>query len=196
MAAHPLTLAKAYPMSIRSALILPLALIAAPVAAQDAPPAPRPAVVQQLYDCRAIPVPADRLACFDRQVAALEVAENARDIRYADRAAVREARRGLFGLSLRNLNIFGGGDEDDEAARAADPDVVDEIDAVLTGAQRNGLGLLVLTLDNGQRWVQTTPGGSGRTPRAGQPVHIRRASLGSFMASVDGRPGVRVRREQ
>ena len=183
-------------MSIRSLCLIPALLFAVSAGAQDAPPAPRPAVVQQLYDCRAITVPADRLACFDRQVAALEVAENARDIRYADRAAVREARRGLFGFSLRNLNIFGGGDEEDEAARAADPDVVEEIDAVLSGAQRNSLGMLVLTLDNGQRWVQTTPGGSGRTPHAGQPVHIRRAALGSFMASVDGRPGVRVRREQ
>ena len=170
-------------------------LLATPAQAQDAAPQPRIPVVQQLYDCRALTDSAARLACFDRQVAALEQADTARDIRIADRAQVREARRGLFGFSLRNLNIFGGGG-DDEAEDAADPDIVQEITATLTGVERNGLGRLVFTLDNGQRWIQTEATGGGRTPRAGLPIIIRRAALGSFMASVDGRPGLRVMRQQ
>ncbi len=171
-----------------------------PAGAQTAAPSPAASsssVVQAVYDCRAIADTAQRLACFDAAVAALAAAESARDIRIADRAQVREARRGLFGLSLRNLNIFGGGGNDEDSAAArADPDFVEQIEATLSNVERDGVGHLVLTLDNGQRWIQTDGGGGGRTPRAGTAVTIRRGALGSFIASMAGRQGLRVRRER
>ncbi|MFM6853542.1 MAG: hypothetical protein ACKOUM_05615 [Sphingopyxis sp.] len=36
----------------------------------------------------------------------------------------------------------------------------------------------------------------GRSPHVGDAIIIRRATLGSFMASVAGRPGIRVRRDR
>lgn len=171
-------------------------LLAAPVSAQEAAAEPtRAGVIQALYDCRAIADPAQRLACFDRQVTALETAETARDVRIVDREQVRRARRGLFGLTLPSLgDIFGGGD-DDEVAAARDPDVIEEIESVIREIGRDSAGKLVLILENGQRWTQTDVSG-GRSPRAGQSVRIRRGALGSFLATVDGRAGFRVRRDR
>lgn len=137
--------------------------------------------------------PMQRLACFDRQVAALESAEQARDIRIVDRETVREARRGLFGFSLGSLNIFGSGDNDEEAA---DPEVIREIQSTIQQIARNNVGRFAFQLENGQRWTLADAAAGGRTPRVGEPITIRRGAMGSYMASVNGRPGFRVRREQ
>jgi hypothetical protein len=154
-------------------------------------------LVQQLYECRAITDPAARLACFDRQVAALAAAEESREVRIVDREAVREARRGLFGFSLGNIgNLFGGGNDDEEEEARADNDVVTQIDSTLTSVARGENGRLVLALENGQRWIQTDTGRGGRTPRAGEPVVIRRGALGSFIANIGDRPGIRVMRQR
>jgi hypothetical protein len=171
-------------------------IIAAPAWAQDRAVPQRPPVLQSLYDCRAITDPAERLACFERQTTALETAETERDIRIVSREEVRRAQRGLFGLSLPNLgNLFGGDDDDDDENTAREADVIQEIEAVIREVGRDASGRIVLVLDNGQRWIQTDTVG-GRQPRAGQNVRIRRASLGSFMASVEGRAGFRVRRDR
>ncbi len=155
-------------------------------------------LVEQLYECRAITDPAARLACFDRQVAALAAAEESRAVRIIDREAVREARRGLFGFSLGNIgNLFGSGSEDDEEEEErADNDVVTQIESTLASVTRGENGRLILVLENGQRWIQTDPGRSGRTPRVGETVSIRRAALGSFIANIADRPGIRVMRQR
>ncbi len=170
-------------------------LLTVPASAQEPAAEPgRAGVIQALYDCRAITDAAQRLACFDRQVTALQTAETARDVRIVDREQVRRARRGLFGLTLPSLgDIFGGGD--DEVAAARDPDVIEEIESVIREIGRDSAGKLVLILENGQRWTQTEVN-AGRSPRAGQSVRIRRGALGSFLATVDGRAGFRVRRDR
>ncbi|MEQ1724915.1 MAG: hypothetical protein ABL882_03195 [Sphingopyxis sp.] len=169
-----------------------LSFIPASAFAQDAE-APRAAVLQQLYDCRAITDTAERLACYDARVTALQTAETARDIRVVDREQVREAQRGLFGISLAGIDrIFGGGDGDEDSAD--DNEVVQQIEATLSAVANNGLGKWVYTLDNGQVWIQTDGTTSGRSPRVGQHVVIRRGLLGSFTLTVEDRPGTRVRR--
>ena len=98
-------------------LIVPFVLFAAaaPVAAKDKAPPPRPAQIQEVYDCRDIADPAARLACFDRAVGELQTADTRRDISFADRETVKKTRRGLFGFTLPSLGLFGGdGDEDGE----------------------------------------------------------------------------------
>lgn len=176
-----------------------LLTIASPGLAQTtdaADPPARPTILQQLYDCRTIADPAERLACFDRQVSALATAETSRDIAIIDREQVRRTRQGLFGFSLGDLgSIFGGGDPDDNDNAEERADRVDRIESVLRAVGRDRSGKLVLILENGQQWVQTDTSG-GRSPRAGQNVIISRASLGGFIASVDGRSGFRVRRER
>jgi hypothetical protein len=187
-------------MRVLSICLGGLILAAAPVAAQERDGSARPAVLQALYDCRTITDPAQRLACFEAQTAALEAAETSRDVRIVSREELRRAQRGLFGLSLPNLgNLFGGGNRDEDGEDGEDggrdPDVVQEITAAIREIGRDASGRLVLVLDNGQRWIQTDTVG-GRSPRAGQNVRIRRAALGSFIASVEERPGFRVRRDR
>jgi hypothetical protein len=178
----------------RTIALFAILAIAPAAHAQNGDAPPRVTVIQQLFDCRTITDPTARLACFDRQVAAIEAAETARDIRIVDREELRETRRGLFGFSLGRLNIFGDGE--DGADERSNPEAVQEIETTIRQFTRNDIGKLVFVLENGQRWVQTDTNTGGRSPRVGQTIRIRRAALGSFMASVEGRPGIRVRREQ
>ena len=155
-------------------------------AAKDPPP--RPAVFQKLIDCRAVADAAARLACFDAQVAQLDEAERANDVVVVDRAEVKKARRGLFGLSLPDLGgLFGGGKDDEE-------EEVSEIETTIKAAAQNKVGKLVFTIADGARWVQTD-GTSLLPPKSGTPVKIRKAAMGSFFANIDGKRAIRVRRE-
>jgi hypothetical protein len=179
-------------MAARLPLLLAALMLASPAVAQDndddAPT--RVPLIQQLYDCRAIADPTARLACFDRQVAAMETAEAARDIRIVDREQVRETRRGLFGFSLGNLNIFGSGDDEDEPEEQ-----VTQIDSTIISISTNGDGKYVFRLANEQRWLQTDPP-RGRSPQVGMTITIRRGTLGSYLANINERSAVRVLRQQ
>ena len=166
--------------------------LAAPAFAQNRPTAPeRPEVLNRLTACRTIADNAARLACFDTQVAALEAAEAAREIAVVDRQQIRRTRRSLFGLRLPDLGIFSDDSDDD----AEDGAAVNEINSTLQSVYTNAQGRLVYSLADGGVWVQTE-GRRGQQPRPGQAIRIRRGPLGSYMASVDGRPGVRVVRQR
>lgn len=73
------------------------------------------------------------------------------------------------------------------------PKQVESIKATVAVAEQDRYGLWRLTLDNGQVWVQTESA-LGVRLEAGSEVEIRRASLGSFVLKVPGRPMIRVRR--
>lgn len=165
-----------------------LVAIALPVQAKDKPlDGPPPAVFQAVVDCKALTDPAARLACYDKAVGAMEAARAAKDLVVTDRATVREAKRGLFGLSLPSIKLFGGGDGDN------DEDEVKEIESKISGIRMASDGFPIFTLEDGARWKQTD--GRNTFPKAGQKIRIRKASLGSYMASIDGQPGVRVIRQ-
>ena len=169
-----------------------LAMLAAPAQAQEAPAAG--SIVSQLYACRTISDPAQRLACFDREVAALETAQTNNEVRIVDREQVRQARRGLFGLSLPNLgNIFGGGGDDDANEAPAEEEGITFIESRITSIGGDSGGRRLLVLENGQQWVQIEPH-RGRAPIAGAPITIRRGLLGSYVATVEGRGTLRVMR--
>ena len=166
-----------------------LALIPAAAIAKDKKAGdPPPAVFQAVIDCRTIGDSSARLACYDASVASLADAQKSEDLFVASKAQVREARRGLFGLSLPRITIFGGDDDDPE-----DKLQIKEIDAVLS-AVGGGVGAWALTLDDGATWVQTD-GAYTKTPKPGMKVHIKRGALGSYRANVNGGLGFKVKRE-
>ena len=101
-------------LSLRLIVPFVLLVVAAPAAAKDKEPPPRPAQVQELYNCRDIADSAARLACFDREVGELQAADTKRDITFADRETVKKTRRGLFGFTLPSLGLFGGDGDEDE----------------------------------------------------------------------------------
>lgn len=147
--------------------------------AEDAS-SPVPPVYKAVLDCRAIADPAQRLACFDHTVEAMAAAGRDNALVVLDRDAMRENRKGIFGLQLPKLRIFGSGDDD-----------VEEITSTIArlGGDRGGW---TFYLADGAIWRQID---SRKVfAKAGDTIKIRKAALGSFMASVRNAPGVRVKR--
>jgi hypothetical protein len=177
---------------MRTAFLLVLAVAtagAAPAAAQQpAQASARPQALADVIDCRQLAEPAARLACFDRTVAALDQAESSRALVVMEREQLRRTRRSLFGLTLPNLNVFGDDQEDQEA--------VSEINSTIRAVTQDALGKWIFTLEDGARWAQLDSRDLARTPRPGQPIRIRRAAMGSYLANVNNQIAIRVRRDR
>ena len=138
-----------------------------------------PAIYTELVACKTIADAQQRLACYDEKVVALETAQTNKQVVIADREQVKEARRGLFGLSLPRIKLFGGGNDE-----GAD---ISQIESTITSIRQLRGGKLVLSLEDGATWQQTEVR-SMRRPRKGDPIVIKRAALGSYTAKVkDGR---------
>lgn len=90
-----------------------------------------------------------------------------------------------FGLSEAQLRA-----RDPERSRAAGPD---QIEARVVGLDFRATGERVITLDNGQVWLQTEVTVRGPL-KAGDTVRIRKAALSSFQLVTPGRVALRVRR--
>lgn len=159
-------------------------LAASPAHAKDQPVPTQPAVFQAVINCKTIADPAERLACYDRSVGALSTAAEAKDVLVVDRETARKTKRGLFGLALPRIKLFG--DNDDEE--------IEQIDSTIASTYAAKDGSSVFVLPDGARWKQTD--GRFTYPKVGQPIVIRRGSLGSFFARVNGQTGVRVVRLQ
>jgi hypothetical protein len=147
----------------------------------DAPKA-RSQLLVEVARCRTILDSAQRLACFDTTVTALDAAEKRQDVVVIDRQQVREARRKLFGISMPDTSLFGGS-----------PDV-DHVDTVLTDAQVAADGRWSFRVADGARWIQTDDNIIGRPPKRNEKVLIKKGALGSFRLSIGGQPAVKVRR--
>ena len=169
-------------------LIVPFALLAAatPAAAKDKAAPPRPAQIQELYNCRDIADPAARLACFDREVGELQTADTQRDITFADRETVKKTRRGLFGFSFPKLGGIFGGDEDE----------INEIDTVIRSVSMDRSGKYTLVMEDDAVWVQIDTTKLPRQPKPGQKIHIKTATMGSYFASVEGGRSIRMKRDR
>lgn len=151
----------------------------------------RPELFRNLVDCRGITDNAQRLACYDRSVGALEEAEKKKDLVVVDRKEIRETKKSLFGFSLPKLSLFGGGDEGDDKGDKADE--IQEIESTVVSVRPTKGGDWALRLANDAGTWET--GGSLTVPpRAGDKVKIRKASLGSYLGSVGISRGIRFRR--
>jgi hypothetical protein len=170
----------------RAALLVvsALALPAGPALAQ-AKPEGRAALVQKLSDCRKLTDDPARLACYDQATAALEQAEAKGDIVVVDREQARTVQRQAFGFSLPSLSVFERGEQ---------KEAVDNVSGKIASARPDGSGKWVLKLEDGAVWAQIDVTELSLYPKAGQSVTIRKATLGSFLASVEGRRAFRVRR--
>jgi hypothetical protein len=160
-------------------------MTSAPLAAkEDGLPDEAPTIFKVVIECRAIANPTERLACFDANVAKLDEAQQKNELFVADKAQVRETRKGLFGLSLPKIRIFGKGDDADE---------INSVDLSIVSI-RQGLRGWVFELEDGSIWAQTDGQYSGRSPKQGQTLHVKRAAFNSYMAKVDGGSAFRAER--
>lgn len=142
-----------------------------------------PPVFQAVLDCKTVVDPKDRLACFDQTVESLAKAKSSRDIVVAERATIKEAEKGLFGLSLPRIKLFSGDSDDDQ---------IKEIASTITNFRRDENGALMFTIADGARWRQVDS--QPQIAKAGDKIKIRRAALGSFFANISGRSGFKVTR--
>jgi hypothetical protein len=150
----------------------------APALAKDAPQ-PRPEIFRKLIDCRSVADNAARLACYDAQVARFDEAESRNELVVVDKEQVKKARKGLFGLSLPDLGgVFGTGNDEE------DKNGLSEIQSTVKVAVTGASGKWTIILEDGAKWVQTDTTVI-RTPKPGQPIVIKRAALGSFLAKVN-----------
>lgn len=180
-------------MRIAVAAILFIATIPLGTAAwakkAEEPQAP-PAVMSRVIACTSVADAMERLACFDREVKSMSEAQRSGDLVAMDRLQVRKTRRSLFGLALPDLGVFGDSDSDD-----GDSAIETTIKAVRQGAD----GKWLFELAEGGRWQQLDSREFIVDPAAGQPIRIRRAAMGSYLANVNkqvNRIAIRVRRVQ
>lgn len=160
-----------------------LMIVAAPSAsARDMPKTATPKLFEEVVNCRTIQDSAQRLACYDRSVAALDTAQKSNELYVADKAAVKEARRGLFGFSLPNVKLFGNEDLGD----------LKELESTVSAVSEGQRGYII-TLPDGARWAQTDKRYMDK-PKIGAKIKIEKAALGSYMASINHKPGFRVER--
>jgi hypothetical protein len=157
-----------------------------PLAALAAAPPPSAAAVKAVTDCRAIEDSSQRLACFDKTVAAMAQAESSGDLMTIDREQRRAVRKQAFGLTLPTLEIFNRGEKPEEANRIA---------AKVARASRDQEGKWIIVLDDGAVWRQTDDYDLNRDPKAGSSVVISKGVAGSFFMKVDGQQAFRARRE-
>lgn len=160
--------------------------------AQSAPKQqPRPEIFNSLLACRTITDNADRLACFDRQVGAIDVAAQRDEVVVLDKSELNKTRKTLFGFSFPKLPFLGGGDDDGDDKPAQDG--VTHIDAVIGSIRSLGYGKWQIGLEDGAQWM-TTEAVTGRAPKVGQKIELKRAAMGSFMGKVEGGRAVRMKR--
>lgn len=141
-----------------------------------------PPVLQAVFDCRAVSDPKARFACYDQTVEGLEKASAARDIVVVERSTVKEAQKGIFGLSLPKIKLFDGDDNDQ----------IKEIESAISNFRRDENGALIITLMDGARWRQIDD--QPQIAKVGDKIKIRKTGLGSFFANINSRSGFKVTR--
>jgi hypothetical protein len=142
-----------------------------------------------LRACLAEQSDASRLACYDRAARAIVAATDSGDLRVVNRAEVRETRRKLFGFSLPDFSLFKDkGTRDEEKIE----NLTTSISAVRRADSRTPGWLL--TTAEGAVWELTNVPRRMMTPKVGQPMEIRSASLSSYFVRVNGQPGVKASR--
>ena len=166
------------------ALALGIIAFSSPVRAA-APPARAP-VVEAVVACRAIVSGDERLACFDKAVAAFTAAETTGDVVTIDREQRRAVRRQAFGLALPSLTIFDRGDK---------PEEVNRLTVSIAEVSKTLYGKWIVKLDDGAVWRQTDDDELLKAPHKGSSAVISKGSLGSFFMKIDGQQAIKVHRD-
>jgi hypothetical protein len=160
------------------------AVIASSTQARPIPNTGTPQSMQQLIACRTIADSAQRLACYDREAAAVDKALASRELVVIDKARATAAKRSLFGFSIPNFGgLFGGGEND-----------VKQIESTIVTVGHNAEGGWLLKLADGSVWTQVDDAELGLPPERGEKVTVSRGTLGSFYIQLGKYPGFKVKR--
>lgn len=148
-------------------------------------PAERAGALKAVVDCRAITDSAERLACYDRATAALDVAEAKGDVVVIDRGQMRQARKAAFGFNFQMPSFMTQGVKEEELTR---------LEATVGSARQDPHGKWIIKLDDGAVWVQVDTAKLRKVP-AGAAVTLKTAALGSYFLTVKGYGTIRAKRQ-
>ena len=162
-----------------------LMLASSHVYAAAAPATGAPSV-QAVLDCRKLEDSIQRLACYDKAVAAMDQAQTTGDLVTVDREQRRAARHQAFGLMLPTLSFLDRGEK---------PEEVDRITARIASGSQDPYGKWTIRLEDGAVWRQIDDNSVDRPPHAGSTAEIRRGVLGSFTMKIDGQFPIKVHRD-
>jgi hypothetical protein len=167
------------------ALALVVAPFAAPVIAKESKATA--AVLSDLLACRGLP-DAERLACYDRAVAAFDKAQQSGSVVVVDREQIKEAKRDVFGF---NVPTFGKLFE-----RAGKGETVNEVTLTIDHATQDAYGKWTFYMEGGQVWHELDTDELARKPHKGSQARIRHGMVGSYVMNVDGQPSIKVHRDE
>jgi hypothetical protein len=162
--------------------------VGTPAHADEGPEADKGGAAQALFACRGIENDQMRLECYDREASALQEAQTTKKVVIVEQETIEKTRRDLFGFTLPNLALFQQDGDDSEDKQITE--IVDTIAAYRLDAT----GKALITLSNGARWAQTDSETILGEPKAGDPITIEQAALGSFKAKIGSRRAIRVKR--
>ena len=167
-------------------IVLLVTMFHAPAFADDSKTPVPSSLHKKVVDCRAIGTAEERLACYDREDAALDTAITAKRVAVVDSEQVNEARRSLFGLRLPSLRLFGGDGDREE---------IKQIDGIIASVHRQGGGAFAFTLQDGAYWVQTDDRFVAEAVKPGSKVTLKKGTLGSYFADFEKSVTVKVKRQ-
>ncbi|TYC85594.1 hypothetical protein [Novosphingobium sp. BW1] len=160
-----------------------------------------PAALRGLAQCRALAEDAARLACFDRESAALLAASDTGAVAIVDEDEARQVRRSLYGFAVPEIAIFSktrsAKAETAEADSMEEARDGDEHTLVSTITQVEGLprGYYRVTIAEANAvWETTTKRRSASAPKVGDSVEFEAAAFGTYWMRLNGHMGVKAHR--
>lgn len=154
--------------------------------AQDDDAGDTPNQFDAMTACRDIADDSARLACYDNAIASVVAATESGELQIVDRDDVRKTRRRLFGFSLPDIGLFGGGDDED--------DELDMLETTVTSVRQLRRDAWVFQTEEGAVWQINDAPMRLRGPQVGQTVVFKKASFGSYFIRINGQIGVKGRR--
>ncbi|QDM40569.1 hypothetical protein [Altererythrobacter sp. TH136] len=167
--------------ALRAVLVLSAAVAGTGVAAQ----ASTQDHFAALRACQNQADPAARLACYDTAAKDIVSAADAGVLRVVDKEEIQRTRRGLFGFSLPDLGLFGGGSDE--------PDM-DMLETTIISVRYTGGDSFVFRTKEGATWQVTNVPSRLREARSGDAVVFKRAAMGSYFIRIGGQMGVKGKR--
>jgi len=167
-------------------LIILVEQAAIPAFGRDAPPVASAKLFDDMMKCRSVDGAADRLACYDKQVAVIGDAQARNEVAVIDKDSLRKTERQQFGLATPALPALDKSADNDKGE-------LNEIRSTIVSFQPATRDKWRLRLADGSEWL-TLETIAYRVPVANMGVTVKKAAFGSFLLRPDGWPAVRARR--
>ncbi len=159
----------------------------------------------ELIDCRTLASAVERLDCYDQlvdahaaaasPVAEPRTAENPAPVAPAAAVAATAASEPVLssGPILSQEDLFGKGEAElrKSVQEATDTEAIDRIEATVVEIRKSASGKAIITLDNGQVWMQSDS--TRARVSVNDKVTIRRRSFGSY-SLYSTKTSIRVKR--